>query len=578
MAAPILPLQPIKSASGPSSLTPEQTYWKSFKSRLEIPSPSNNPITHISYPPQPPNPLNQASDHFAVTTGTRIQIFSSRTRKLVKTISRFDDIAHGAEIRTDGRVLAAGDETGAIQVFDVNSRAILKTWHEHKQPVWTTKFSPFESTTLMSASDDRTVRLWDLPSQESISTFLGHQDYVRTANFMPGQASGLLVSGSYDETVKIWDPRTPSSAVMTFKHTAPIEDVLPLPSGTAILAAADNTISVLDLVAAKPIHIIRNHQKTVTSMCLASNNTRLVSGGLDGHIKIFETTSWNVVAGSKYSSPILSLSVIPAGPAREDRHLAVGLQSGILSIKTRLSGPQKAKERLREKEMAALLAGTTSEFDRRQALKEKRRDARGQGWQKRFRGQDYTGDPNADIIIEGRPTRRAARPKPWENLLRHGKYAAALDEVILGSSSNTKRNSRTNNTDRLSKPPLSTTITLLTALRHRSALRTALSGRDASTLRPLFQWICTHITNPVYVTLCVDLGMWLLELYAAELGERQDGSQGAATGLGKEIDVLRRQLHRVVKREVVRGEQACQTEGMLGLLIAGGDGDGDEEG
>ena len=528
MSAPVLGLQPVKLPPGPSPLTPEQTYWRTFKSQLLVPSPANSPITHISNPLPPSNPTAQASDHFAVTTGTRVQIFSIRTRKLVKTISRFDDIAHGAEIRRDGRVMVAGDEHGAIQVFDVNSRAILKTWKVHKQPVWATKFSPTEPTTLMSASDDRTIRLWDLPSQESTLTFVGHQDYVRSGAFMPGQASNLLLSGSYDQTVKLWDPRTPLNAVMTFKHAAPVEDVLPMPSGTTVLAAADNQISVLDLIAARPLQLLKNHQKTVTSLHLASNNTRLVSGGLDGHLKMFETTGWNVVAGSKYPSPILTLCIVGSGTTREDRHLVVGMQSGSLSIKTRLSGQQKVKERERQKEMQALIEGNIEELDRKRAKK------RPKGWEKRLRGQDFTGE-GADIVIEGR-TKGSYKPRPWENLLRKGKYAAALDEVLKGNN-------------------LLNVVTLLTALRHRSAMRTALSGRDDVSLQPIFKWVCVHITNPRYVNLCVDVGMLILDVYSSHMGE------------SPQIDRLMARLHRSVRMEVERSQQAWQTEGMLGMLI-----------
>ena len=528
MSAPVLPLQPVKLPPGPSPLTPEQTYWRTFKSQLIVPSPSNNPITHVSSPPLPLNALSQVSDHFAVTTGTRVQIFSVRSRKLIKTISRFDDIAHSAEIRRDGRLLLAGDESGTIQVFDIASRAILKTWKEHKQPVWTVKFSPVDPTTLMSASDDRTVRLWDLPGQESTVTFVGHQDYIRSGSFMPGQASGLLVTGSYDQTVKLWDPRTPANAVMTFKHAAPVESVLPMPSGTTILTSADNQIAVLDLVAAKPLNILKNHQKTVTSLSLASNNTRLVSGGLDGHLKVFETAAWNVVAGSKYPSPILSLSVIASGTAQEDRHLVVGMQSGNLSIRTRLSGQQKVKERERQKEMQALIEGKIEDLDRKKAKK------RGKGWEKRFRGQDYIGE-GADIIIEGR-SKGNYKPKVWENLLRKGKYAAALDEVL-------ERNN------------LSETVTFLTALRHRSATRTALSGRDEVSLQPMFRWVCKHITDPRHVNLCVDIGTLILDLYSSHMGE------------STQIDQLMAWLHRTVRREVEKSQQAWQTQGMLGMLI-----------
>ncbi|EOO01914.1 putative u3 small nucleolar rna-associated protein 15 protein [Phaeoacremonium minimum UCRPA7] len=311
MAAEIRPLQQLKLPSGPSPVTAEQRYWKSFTNSKSHTSTASWPVTHISFPaPSSSSSSTSATtaaknnDLFAVTSGPRVDVYSIRRRDPLKTIGRFDSVARSAEIRGDSRVLVAGEDSGKMQVFDVagGSRAvILKTWHIHKQPVWVTKWSPTDLTTLMSASDDKTVRLWDLPGQEPTRTFVGHGDYVRCGAFMPasGASSTMLVSGSYDSTVRIWDSRAPRGAVLTFKHEAPVEAVLPLPSGTTLLAASGNAISVLDLVAAKPIRLITNHQKTVTSLSLASHGQRVVSGGLDGHVKVFETSSWNVVAGAK---------------------------------------------------------------------------------------------------------------------------------------------------------------------------------------------------------------------------------------------------------------------------------------
>jgi U3 small nucleolar RNA-associated protein 15 len=530
MAAPVTKLQQVKLPSGPSPLTPEQQYWKGFRSSQNIPSQS--PITHISFPPPPSNALLPSNnDHFVVTTGTRVQIFSIRTRKLVKTITRFADIAHSGEIRRDGRVMVAGDETGKIQVFDVNSRAILKTWEEHKQPVWTTKFSPTELTTVMSASDDRTVRLWDLPSQESTTTFVGHSDYVRSGTFMPGTMSNMILTGSYDETVRLWDPRIPGRAAMIFKHAAPVEAVLPMPSGTTVLAAADNQISILDLVAGKPLQLLKNHQKTVTSLCLASNGTRLVSGGLDGHVKIFETSGWNVVAGSKYPSPVLAVNVISAGANREDKHLVVGMQSGVLSIKTKLSGQQKVKERERAREMQALIDGTLGDYD-----KDKKK--RTKGIEKKLRGMDFVGE-GVDVIIEGTDRRKRKRQAPWEQDLRQGKFGRALDTALETGL------------------PSVTILTLLTALRHRSAMRIALQGRDENTVQPIFKWVIKHVTDPRYVSICVDSALLLLDIYSEHVG----GSP--------ELEKNIRELHQRVRTEVDRSQQACQTSGMLEMLMTG---------
>ncbi|KAJ5965719.1 U3 small nucleolar RNA-associated protein 15 C-terminal [Penicillium waksmanii] len=541
MAAPVLPLQQVKLASLPSTrLTPEQQYWRTFKNPLLIPSPANGPVNLITQPSAPASAaafpsLTQPPDIFTVTTGARVQIYSIRTRKLLRSITRFDDTVRGTDVRPDGRVLVTGDDTGSVQVFDVNSRAILKTWKDHKQPVWVSKFSPSDPTSVFTASDDRTVRLWDLPAETSVRTFVGHTDYARSGAFMPGSmaSSGLLVSGSYDRTVRIWDPRVEGRAAMTFKMGAPIEDVLPMPAGTQVLAAADNKIAVLDIVAGKPLHMIQNHQKTVTSLALASNGERLISGALDGHMKVFETTGWNTVSGSKYPSPILSLSVITSGVAYEDKHIAVGMQSGLLSVKTRLSGQQKVKERERRKEMDALLEGKLEEHDRQVAKKTKERGA---GWEKRLRGRDFIGE-GVDIVFEGQDRKRRKKEQPWENDLRKGRYAIALDQVL-------------SSTDKTAQ------LTILTNLRHRSALRASLRDRDEVSLKPVLQWVHKHIREPRLVDLSVEIAMNLLDIYSGNLGQ------------SAQIDKLIERLHLRVRDEVEMAQHAYQTKGMLDMLKA----------
>ncbi|KAF2238141.1 WD repeat-containing protein 57 [Viridothelium virens] len=539
MAVPVERMQPLKLPPGPAPLTTDQRYWRSFKSQQLVPTPHSSPVTHISFPSAPSNPLaltTASTDTFAVTSGARIQIFSSRTRRLLRAITRFgpDDHAYSGSIRRDGRVLIAGSESGAIQAFDINSRAILKTWREHKQPVWVTKWCPQgDLTAAMSCSDDRTVRLWDLPSEESQWTGVGHGDYVRCGEFMPGQGSGnLLVSGSYDQTVRLWDSRAGAKAAMIFQHASTVESVLPMPGGTTLLAAVDNQINVLDLVAAKPLERLQNHQKTVTSLCLASNGTRVLSGALDGHVKVFETMNWSVVAGLKYSSPVLSLCVVGAGVSREDRHLAVGLHSGVMSIRTRLSGQQKVQAREKEKEIKALIEGTTEQLDRKKSKRRKKQE-------RILRGKDFTGE-GVDIVIDGNSRGKVKKGTPWEKALREGRYASALD-LVINAQPHSKQN----------------TLTLITALRHRSALRTALKGRNEEELEPILKWLNKIVKDPRHIKLTSDVGFLILDLYAQHLGE------------APMIDKLVKKLHTAVRSSAEYSQQAHSTLGMLDLLTAG---------
>ncbi|KAI5808055.1 WD40-repeat-containing domain protein [Peziza echinospora] len=554
MAAPITPIAPAKLPTHSSAgANPEQRFWHSFKAPLLINDYAA--ISHIHFSPLSPH-------DFAITSSTRVQIFSSKTRKVTKTISRFKDVAYSGHVRQDGKLLVAGDALGTIQVFDLNSRAILKTWSSHKQPVHVTKWSPVSVTTVLSASDDSTVRLWDLPTGEILNTFIGHQDYVRNAAFLPGGGGGgagaMVVSGGYDGTVRLWDPRVPSSstddpeargsAVMTLTHPHPIDSLLPMPSGTTILAGAGPIVHVWDIIAAKPLVQLANHQKTVTALAFTQNSSlasdpstsaggsssstrRVISGSLDGHVKVYDTTSWKVVHGIKYPAPILSLGISP-----EEKHLVVGMHNGLLSIRTRTSGKEKVTSKKKEKEMSLLLAGLPAE-----ALSSSKKQSA--ATQRRLRGTNYKGDDQltsaaATIVVDDRAA--APRLQPWEKDLRKLKYAEALDRVLTA------------------KTPALTTLTVLLTLKHRSALRTALSNRDEATLAPVIKWLTKHIHRPEYVEVIVDVAMLVWEMYAHAVGQ------------SPVVDELLVRMKNKVREEVGQSMLACKIGGMVGMLVGGG--------
>jgi len=58
----------------------------------------------------------------------------------------------------------------------------------------------------LSASRDKTIRLWDLASGACVRVFEGHTDVVRSVRFLKGDRWAL--SGSEDKTIRLWDVRT----------------------------------------------------------------------------------------------------------------------------------------------------------------------------------------------------------------------------------------------------------------------------------------------------------------------------------------------------------------------------------
>jgi U3 small nucleolar RNA-associated protein 15 len=103
-----------------------------------------------------------------------------------------------------------------------------------------------------------------------------------------------------------------------------------------------------------------------------------------------------------------------------------------------------------------------------------------------------------------------------------------------------------------------TALTLLVALRHRSALREALDGRDEVSVLPLLKWASKYIADPRYLSICIDMSFHLLDLYSEHVGGSAELATQFQALLGK------------VSKEVEKAQMAIQTNGMVESLMYGG--------
>ncbi len=75
----------------------------------------------------------------------------------------------------------------------------------HSNWVNSANFSP-DGSTIVSASDDQTVKLWDARTGEELRTLKGHSNWVLSASFSPDGST--VVSAADDQTVKLWKVET----------------------------------------------------------------------------------------------------------------------------------------------------------------------------------------------------------------------------------------------------------------------------------------------------------------------------------------------------------------------------------
>lgn len=304
----------------PASVLSEDTiYWK--KLGLPVLVKEFGAIDYLDFSPAEPY-------YFAATCSVRVQVYDPITKVVAKNISKFVEAAYGASFRGDGRLLVAGSEEAVVKLFDVHSKNVLRVFTGHTGPVHRTFFTK-DQVKILSYSDDKSVNLWDIATEEKISSFSEHTDYVRAGAASPISPE-IILSGSYDNTLKLYDCRS-NETVLTVNHGSPVESTIFLPSGGLFISAGGTEIKVWDIFnGGKLLANISQHHKTVTTLRLASNNSRLMSASLDRHVKIYDISTFKVVHNIDFPNAVLSMAI-----SKDDDTLAVGMIDGIISIRKR---------------------------------------------------------------------------------------------------------------------------------------------------------------------------------------------------------------------------------------------------
>jgi len=142
------------------------------------------------------------------STDRTVRIWELEHGKEVLTLREHSDLVTRVLFDPKGWWLAASCDNGELRVWDGTpeseaARRPCVTLTGHTRQVFGLDFSP-DGQQLASASQDRTVRVWDVAAACEVHRFAEHTDTVFAVAF---GRDGLLVSGGYDNTTRVWDAR-----------------------------------------------------------------------------------------------------------------------------------------------------------------------------------------------------------------------------------------------------------------------------------------------------------------------------------------------------------------------------------
>ena len=189
---------------------------------------------------------------------------------------------------------------------------LIATLTGHSNSVRSVAFSR-DSRTLASGSWDNTIKLWDVQTQREIVTITGHSNGVLSVAFSPDGRT--LASGSWDNIIKLWDVQTQRQIATLTGHSSFVQSLAFSPDGRTLASGScDKMIKLWDVQTQRQIATLTGRSNSVRSVAFSPDGRTLASGTEDKTIKLWDVQTRREIATlTGHSDWVNSVAISPDG-------------------------------------------------------------------------------------------------------------------------------------------------------------------------------------------------------------------------------------------------------------------------
>ncbi|KYM99820.1 PREDICTED: WD repeat-containing protein 48 [Cyphomyrmex costatus] len=250
-----------------------------------------------------------------------IRIWNSRNTKepYIQSMEHHTDWVNDIVICCSGKNLISASSDTTVKVWNAHKGFCMSTLRTHKDYVKALAYAK-EREQVASAGLDKSIFLWDVNTLTALtasnntvttSSLSGNRDSIYSLAM--NQVGTVIVSGSTEKVLRVWDPRFCTKLMKLRGHTDNIKALVINRDGTQCLSASsDGTIKLWSLGQQRCVQTFRVHKEGVWALLATDNFSHVISGGRDKRVVMTElcyAERYKVICEEK--APILKMIMTP---------------------------------------------------------------------------------------------------------------------------------------------------------------------------------------------------------------------------------------------------------------------------
>lgn len=237
-----------------------------------------------------------------------IKLWQRETGKLIYSFVGVNESIQTLAISPNGKSIIAGGFDGRISQWQLETKQYKSSFFarvnapdSHDGVILQLAFAANERF-IVSASNDKTLRIWSYYTGELKRTLIGHEEAVNTCAISPD--SQIIASGSDDKTIKLWR-FDHSYAYQTFIGDKVAVNSLAFSNDGQYLISggSDKTIKIWDIKTGEIIKSWQAHEQTIISIAV-NPHRHLIASASRTEIKIWQGQTGELIKTLRGTAPL----------------------------------------------------------------------------------------------------------------------------------------------------------------------------------------------------------------------------------------------------------------------------------